>query len=98
MTSAFCTIITADYIHYALALYKSLLDFGKDVKLYVLISDGNEIVSTKIEEKYPGMEYINFSSPLTTPKDVMLEQFQVIAEEVMPHFGGGGRVHAAAAK
>ena len=51
-----------------------------------------------IEEKYPGMEYINFSSPLTTPKDMMLEQFQVIAEEVMPHFGGGGRVHAAAAK
>jgi hypothetical protein len=41
-----------------------------------------------IEEKYPGMEHINFSSPLTTPKDVMIEQFQIIAEEVMPHFRG----------
>src|SRR5207302_662571 len=38
-----------------------------------------------IEEKYPGMEHINLSSPLTTPKDVMLEQFQIVAEEVMPH-------------
>jgi hypothetical protein len=43
------------------------------------------------------MEHINFSSPLTTPKDVMLEQFQIIAEEVMPHFRGRA-VHAAAAK
>jgi len=50
-----------------------------------------------IEEKYPGMEHINFSSPLTTPTDVMVEQFQVVAEEVMPHFRGSS-VHAAAAK
>jgi hypothetical protein len=34
---------------------------------------------------------------LTTPKDVMLEQFQIIAEEVMPQFRGSA-VHAAAAK
>jgi alkanesulfonate monooxygenase SsuD/methylene tetrahydromethanopterin reductase-like flavin-dependent oxidoreductase (luciferase family) len=52
-----------------------------------------------IEEKYPGMEHINFSSPLTTPKDLMLEQFEIVAEEVMPHFRGGrSAVHAAAAK
>src|SRR5438067_641625 len=51
----------------------------------------------EIEERYPGMAHINFSSPLTTPKDVMLEQFQVLAEEVMPHFRGSS-VHAAAAK
>jgi len=50
-----------------------------------------------VEEKYPGMEHINFSSPLTTPKDVMVEQFQIIAEEVMPHFRGSA-MHAAAAK
>src|SRR5438874_9867346 len=50
-----------------------------------------------VEEKYPGMEHINFSSPLTTPKEIMVEQFQVLAEEVMPHFRGGS-VHAAAAK
>ena len=51
-----------------------------------------------IEEKYPGMQHINFSSPLTTPKDLMLEQFQIVAEEVMPHFRGTTGVHAAAAK
>lgn len=51
-----------------------------------------------IEEKYPGMEHINFASPLTTPKDLMLEQFQIVAEEVMPHFRGSAGVHAAAAK
>ena len=51
-----------------------------------------------IEEKYPGMEHINFSSPLTTPKDLMLEQFQIVAEEVMPHFRGAARAQAEAAK
>ncbi len=51
-----------------------------------------------IEEKYPGMEHINLSSPLTTPKALMLEQFHVVAEEVMPHFGRSPSMHAAAAK
>jgi alkanesulfonate monooxygenase SsuD/methylene tetrahydromethanopterin reductase-like flavin-dependent oxidoreductase (luciferase family) len=50
-----------------------------------------------VEEKYPGMEHINMSSPLTTPKDLMLEQFHMVAEEVMPHFRRDA-VHAAAAK
>jgi alkanesulfonate monooxygenase SsuD/methylene tetrahydromethanopterin reductase-like flavin-dependent oxidoreductase (luciferase family) len=51
-----------------------------------------------IEEKYPGMEHVNFGSPLSTPKDLMVEQFHTIAEEVMPHFRGKATVHAAAAK
>jgi alkanesulfonate monooxygenase SsuD/methylene tetrahydromethanopterin reductase-like flavin-dependent oxidoreductase (luciferase family) len=51
-----------------------------------------------VEEKYPGMEHINLSSPLTTPKDLMLEQFQIVAEEVMPHFRGSSSAMAAAAK
>ncbi|KAA9036386.1 methyltransferase domain-containing protein [Ginsengibacter hankyongi] len=63
MDFAFCTIITSDYIHYALALHKSLLDFGKNVKLYILISDRKEIVRTKIEEKYPGI-FILYSEDL----------------------------------
>ena len=50
-----------------------------------------------VEEKYPGMEHINMSSPLTTPKELMLEQFHMVAEEVMPHFRRGA-VHAAASK
>ena len=49
-----------------------------------------------IEEKYPGMEHINLSSPLTTPKDVMLEQFQIVAEDVMPHFRGRAAMATAA--
>ena len=38
------------------------------------------------EERYPGMEHISLSSPIGTPKATMLEQFQWIAEEVMPAF------------
>jgi hypothetical protein len=49
-----------------------------------------------IEEKYPGMEHINFSSPITTPKDVMLEQFDIVAAEVMPHFRPAPAVRDAA--
>ena len=51
-----------------------------------------------IEEKYPGMEHINLSSPISTPKDVMIEQFEIIAAEVMPHFRAGAAISAAAAK
>ncbi len=49
-----------------------------------------------IEEKYPGMEHINLSSPLTTPKSLMLEQFHIVAEQVMPHFRGAPAVRDAA--
>jgi alkanesulfonate monooxygenase SsuD/methylene tetrahydromethanopterin reductase-like flavin-dependent oxidoreductase (luciferase family) len=40
----------------------------------------------KLEARYPGMEHINLSTSLGTPKVVMLEQFQRVAEEVMPAF------------
>jgi alkanesulfonate monooxygenase SsuD/methylene tetrahydromethanopterin reductase-like flavin-dependent oxidoreductase (luciferase family) len=39
------------------------------------------------EEKYPGMQHISLSSPIGTPRATMLEQFQWVAEEVMPSFG-----------
>ena len=38
------------------------------------------------EERYPGMQHISLSSPLGTPQTTMLEQFQWVAEEVMPAF------------
>ena len=41
-----------------------------------------------LEEKFPGLEYINLSTPLTTPRTKMMELFQQVGEEVMPHFGG----------
>jgi alkanesulfonate monooxygenase SsuD/methylene tetrahydromethanopterin reductase-like flavin-dependent oxidoreductase (luciferase family) len=40
----------------------------------------------KLEVRYPGMEHINLSTSMGTPKTVMLEQFQRVAEEVMPAF------------
>jgi alkanesulfonate monooxygenase SsuD/methylene tetrahydromethanopterin reductase-like flavin-dependent oxidoreductase (luciferase family) len=38
------------------------------------------------EERYPGMQHISLSSPIGTPQATMLEQFQWVAEEVMPAF------------
>ena len=43
------------------------------------------------EEHYPGMEHISLSSPIGTPKAMMLEQIQWIAEEVMPAFRSARR-------
>jgi alkanesulfonate monooxygenase SsuD/methylene tetrahydromethanopterin reductase-like flavin-dependent oxidoreductase (luciferase family) len=40
----------------------------------------------KLEARYPGMEHINLSTSIGAPKAVMLEQFQRVAEEVMPAF------------
>ena len=48
------------------------------------------------EEQFPGLEYINLSMPMCTPESAMLEQYNKIAEEVMPHFGGGENAKAAA--
>jgi alkanesulfonate monooxygenase SsuD/methylene tetrahydromethanopterin reductase-like flavin-dependent oxidoreductase (luciferase family) len=39
-----------------------------------------------LEARFPGMEHINLSTSLCTPKAVMLEQFQMLSEEVMPAF------------
>ncbi len=44
-----------------------------------------------LEEKFPGLEYINLSAPVTTPRTKMTEIFQQVGEEVMPHFGGIAR-------
>lgn len=39
-----------------------------------------------LEDRYPGMQHINLSTSLGTPKSVMLEQYHRLAEEVMPAF------------
>jgi alkanesulfonate monooxygenase SsuD/methylene tetrahydromethanopterin reductase-like flavin-dependent oxidoreductase (luciferase family) len=39
-----------------------------------------------LEARFPGMEHINLSTSLCTPKAIMLEQFQMLSEEVMPAF------------
>jgi alkanesulfonate monooxygenase SsuD/methylene tetrahydromethanopterin reductase-like flavin-dependent oxidoreductase (luciferase family) len=42
----------------------------------------------KLEARFPGLEHINLSTSLCTPQQAMLEQFQWVAEEVMPAFKG----------
>ena len=50
----------------------------------------------RFEERYPGMQHINLSPPLTTPKDKIVEQYRVVGELVMPHFRRRPAVQAAA--
>lgn len=40
----------------------------------------------RLEEAYPGLERVHVSHPLGTPQQVILEQLQQFAEEVMPAF------------
>jgi hypothetical protein len=40
----------------------------------------------RLKTAYPGLERINVSHPVGTPRSVMLEQPQQFAEEVMPVF------------
>jgi alkanesulfonate monooxygenase SsuD/methylene tetrahydromethanopterin reductase-like flavin-dependent oxidoreductase (luciferase family) len=44
-----------------------------------------------LESRYPGLEYVNVSISMGTPKAVMLEQLAAFAKEVMPHFAGRSR-------
>ncbi len=40
----------------------------------------------ELEARYPGLEHVNLSTPITTPQAMMLDQFQWVSEAVMPHF------------
>ena len=40
----------------------------------------------ELEERYPGMQDINLSTPMGTPEAMMLDQFQWVSEAVMPAF------------
>jgi len=44
-----------------------------------------------LESRYPGLEYVNVSISMGTPKSVMLEQLTAFAKEVMPTFAGRAR-------
>jgi len=43
-----------------------------------------------IESRYPGLEYVNVSISMGTPKAVMLEQLRAFATDVMPKFTARG--------
>ena len=38
------------------------------------------------EERFPGLEHVSLSSPMGTPERIMLEQFRMIGEHVIPKF------------
>jgi hypothetical protein len=48
----FCTIITPNYIHYALALRESLLQFTKNMRFYIFISEISSDLKGKVESAY----------------------------------------------
>lgn len=50
-----CTIITADFLHYALALHKSLNDF-QSITFYILITDVTDIDINK--SSFPNLHFI----------------------------------------
>ena len=55
MNKAYCTIITHNYLCYALSLNASLLEFDNTIQFKMLLSDG-EIDTALIESKYPNVE------------------------------------------
>lgn len=56
MRKAYCTIITLDYLHFALTLNESLLTYDPDVQLKVLISDAKADLSA-ITSNYLNIEF-----------------------------------------
>ena len=40
----------------------------------------------ELEEKFPGLEHVSLSMPICTPRTKMVEIYQQIGEEVIPHF------------
>jgi alkanesulfonate monooxygenase SsuD/methylene tetrahydromethanopterin reductase-like flavin-dependent oxidoreductase (luciferase family) len=43
-----------------------------------------------IEERFPGLETVSLSMPMGTPESIMLEQYRIVGEVVMPAFKGHG--------
>jgi hypothetical protein len=70
-------------------------DYMKQRSWFAGTSDDLIAYLKDLEEKFPGLEHVNLSTPMCTPQSAMLEQFTKIAEEVMPHFGGGENKAAA---
>ncbi|MEO5572119.1 MAG: hypothetical protein ABIT08_09235 [Bacteroidia bacterium] len=52
---AFSTIITPDYLHFALALRESLLKFNSGNNFYILVTGKDDILKEDTEKKYPGL-------------------------------------------
>ena len=59
MKKTFCTIITADYINYALALNSSLLKYSSGIEMNVLISDSKKNFSVLVKD-HPNINLYNY--------------------------------------
>lgn len=57
MKKSFCTIITANFIHYALSLYDSLSKWGKIESFYILIADQN-IEFNNVNSHFPSIKIL----------------------------------------
>jgi alkanesulfonate monooxygenase SsuD/methylene tetrahydromethanopterin reductase-like flavin-dependent oxidoreductase (luciferase family) len=64
----------------------TLEDYMKTGAWFAGTPDGLVAYLKELEERYPGMEDINLSTPMATPEKVMLDQFQWVSEAVMPAF------------
>ena len=40
----------------------------------------------ELEHRFPGLEYVSLGMPICTPETKMVEMYQQVGEEVMPHF------------
>lgn len=58
MQSAYCTIITADFLHYALALRHSLARFRPEIVLTALVADENVDVA-KLNDAFDGLRLLS---------------------------------------
>jgi len=65
-----------------------LEDFVKTGAWYCGPPEGLVAQLQQLQDKYPGLEYVNVSSSMGTPKTVMLEQLEWFAKEVKPRFVG----------
>jgi SAM-dependent methyltransferase len=58
MRSAFCTIITADFLHYALALRHSLARFRPEIELTALVAD-EDVDIAKLNGAFDGLRLLS---------------------------------------
>jgi hypothetical protein len=66
----------------------TLEDFTRTGAWFCGPPEGLVALLKALEERYPGLDYVNVSSSMGTPQAVCLEQLAWFAKEVMPHFPG----------
>ena len=73
---------------WAAAGVPTLEDFTRTGAWYAGPPEGLVARLRDLEARYPGLEFVNVSSSMGTPKAACLEQLAWFAREVMPHFPG----------